>query len=60
MVRMARVGFSMQVGDLVTAPTGALAMIIDKTCVQAQVFWLSAPRFGAKGWIHLRSLDLVE
>ena len=50
----------MRVGDLVTAPTGALAMVIDTTCVQAQVFWLSAPRFGAKGWIHLRSLDLVE
>ena len=49
----------MRVGDLVTAPTGALAMVIDTTCVQAQVFWLSAPRFGAKGWIYLRSLDLV-
>ena len=55
-----KTGEDMLVGDLVTAPTGALAMVIDTTCVQAQVFWLSAPRFGAKGWIHPLSLDLVE
>ena len=49
----------MRVGDLVTAPTGALAMVIDTTCVQVQVFWLSAPRFGAKGWIYHRALEVV-
>jgi len=49
----------MQVGDLVTAPTGALAMIVDMTCVQAKVFWLSAPRFGSNGWIYLHTLEVV-
>jgi hypothetical protein len=49
----------MQVGDLVIVPTGLLGMVIDTTCVQAKLLWLTGDRFGTEGWMYLRALKLV-
>ena len=65
MVRMARAGGSMQVGDLVKHNSRLysepyLGIVLDTTCVQANVCWFTSPSGDAfSSWVYLRALEVV-
>ena len=53
----------MQVGDLVKmrrADLACLGLVLDTTCVQANVHWLSSPSGDTfSSWVYLRALEVV-
>ena len=65
MVRMARAGGNMQVGDLVTLrrdPNFAvrLGLVLDTTCAQANVHWFTSPSGDTfSSWVYFEAIEVI-